>query len=57
MMQMMMCTLCMFNYYLSKYFIKIIDNKKIRKNNGSDDDVYILHVKRYTIKIFNGLER
>jgi hypothetical protein len=29
---MMMCTLCMSNYYLYEYFVKIIDNeKKIRE--------------------------
>jgi hypothetical protein len=36
----MMCTSCMSNYYFYIY-IEIINNGKIRENNGSDDnDVY-----------------
>jgi hypothetical protein len=38
-------------------FIEIIDNKKFRKNDEVDDDVYILHVKRYAIMTCSGLER
>jgi hypothetical protein len=55
--QMMMCTPCMTNYYLCQLFVGIIDNKKLEKNDGVDDDVYILHVKRYTIKTCSGLGR
>jgi hypothetical protein len=35
---------------------KIIDNKKLEKNDGANDDVYIMHVKRYDIKTYSGLE-
>jgi hypothetical protein len=55
--QMMMCTPCMTNYYLCQLFVGIRDNKKLEKNDGADDDVYILHVKRYTIKTCSGLGR
>jgi hypothetical protein len=41
---MMMCTPYMSNYYLCDFF-EIIDN----------DDVYILHVKIYDIRIYSGL--
>jgi hypothetical protein len=34
-----------------------IDNKKIEEYDEIDDEVYILHVKRYVIKTCNGLER
>jgi hypothetical protein len=47
----------MSNYYLYEFFIKIINNKKLEKNDGINDDVYILHVKRYAIKIYSELER
>jgi hypothetical protein len=50
---MMMCTSCMSNYYLCN-FLEIID-KKFEKNDGTMDDVYILHVKRYVIKNYNKL--
>jgi hypothetical protein len=30
-------------------FLEIIDNKKLEQSDEVDDDVYILHVKRYTI--------
>jgi hypothetical protein len=33
-----------------RFFIEIIDNKKLEEGDGHDDDVYILYVKRYTIK-------
>jgi hypothetical protein len=42
----MMCTRCMSNYYLCDFFVEIIDNEK---NDRADDDVYILHIKRYAI--------
>jgi hypothetical protein len=45
---MMMYILCVSNYYLCD-FLEIIDIKKIRENDGVDDDVHILHVNRYTI--------
>jgi hypothetical protein len=38
-------------------FLEIIVNKKIKENDGPDDDVYILHVKRYAIRICSELER
>jgi hypothetical protein len=47
----------MSNYYLYEFFIKIINNKKLEENDGINDDVYILHVKRYVIKIYSGLEK
>jgi hypothetical protein len=28
------------------FFVEIIDNKKIEESDGTNDDVYILHVKR-----------
>jgi hypothetical protein len=34
-----------------------MNNKKIEKSDEADDDVYILHVKRYAIKTCSGLER
>jgi hypothetical protein len=39
------------------FFIKIIDNKKLEKNNKTNNDVYILHIKRYAIKTYSMLER
>jgi hypothetical protein len=48
-----MCTCYMFNYF----FIKIINNKKIEEDDGADDDIYILHVKKYAIKTYIKLER
>jgi hypothetical protein len=38
-------------------FLEIIDNKKLEENDGANDDVYILHVKRYAIRTCSGLER
>jgi hypothetical protein len=55
--QMMMCTPCMCNYYLCEFYIEIIDNEKIRGKCRTNDDVYILHIKRYAIKTCSGLER
>jgi hypothetical protein len=45
--------------YMSNYclciFKKIID-KKLEKSDEADyDDVYIVHVKRYVIRIYSGL--
>jgi hypothetical protein len=31
--------------------------KKIKESDRPDDDVYIMHAKRYAIKTFSGLER
>jgi hypothetical protein len=45
----------MSNYYLCN-FLEIIDNRKIEKNDEIDNDVYIMHVKRYTIKTYNMLK-
>jgi hypothetical protein len=49
-----MCTPCIPNYYLCDFF-KIIDNKKIKKGDGTNDDVHIMHVKRYAIRNFSEL--
>jgi hypothetical protein len=54
MVQMMICTPYMSNYYLYDFF-KIIDNKKLEESDGSNGDVYILQVKRYDIRIYSGL--
>jgi hypothetical protein len=54
--QMMMCTACMSNYYLCN-FLKIIYNINIEKNNMTDNNVYILHVKRYVIRTYSELRR
>jgi hypothetical protein len=51
-----MCTLCMSNYYLCDLLVEIIDNKKIKKNDEVDDDVYIVRDKRYVIRTYSGLE-
>jgi hypothetical protein len=44
-----MCTLYMSNYYLydflKNYWLKI------DKSDGVNDDLYILHIKRYAIRI------
>jgi hypothetical protein len=45
----------MFNYYLHD-FLEIIDNKKLDESDEANDDVYILHVKRYVIRDCGGLE-
>jgi hypothetical protein len=52
--QIIMCTPCIPNYYLCD-FLKIIDNKKIEKGDKTDDDVYILYVKRCAIITFSEL--
>jgi hypothetical protein len=54
MVQMMICTPYMSNYYLYDFF-KIIDNKKLEESDGLNGDVHILHVKRYDIRIYSGL--
>jgi hypothetical protein len=51
-----MYTLYISNYYLCD-FLEIIDNKKIKKNGVTDNDVYIMHIKRYAIKICSALVR
>jgi hypothetical protein len=38
-------------------FLEIVADEKLEKSDGADDDVYILHVKRYTIRICSGLGR
>jgi hypothetical protein len=48
--QIMICTPYMSNYYLCEFFVEIIAIEKIEKNDDTDDDVYILHVKVYAIK-------
>jgi hypothetical protein len=54
---MMMRTSCMCNYYLCG-FLEIINNEtKIEESVMTDDDVYILHVKRYVIRTCSRLER
>jgi hypothetical protein len=54
--RMMMCTPCMSNYHLFN-FLEIIDNEKLEESDGAYDDVYIMHDKRYAIRIFSGLGR
>jgi hypothetical protein len=54
--QMMMYTSCKSNYYLC-YFLEIINDEKIQKINETDNDVYILHVKKYAISAYSRLER
>jgi hypothetical protein len=54
--QMMLCTLYMSSYYLY-VFIKIIDNKKLEESDETDDDVYILDIKRYAIRTYSELRR
>jgi hypothetical protein len=39
------------------FFIEIIDNKKLEKNNKTNNDVYIIHIKRYAIKTYSMLEK
>jgi hypothetical protein len=46
----------MSNYYLCDLLVEIIDNKKIKKNDEVDDDVYIVRDKRYVIRTYSGLE-
>jgi hypothetical protein len=54
--QMKMDTPGISNYYLCD-FLEIID-KKLEKNNITDDDMYILHIKKYaSIKNCSDLER
>jgi hypothetical protein len=38
-------------------FLEITDNKKIEKSDELDDDVYILHIKKYAIMIYSELKR
>jgi hypothetical protein len=52
----MMCTPCMSNYCLY-IFLEIIDKKLEKSDKSDDDDVYIVHVKKYVIKIYSGLRR
>jgi hypothetical protein len=46
----------MSNYYLCG-FLEIIDNKKIEENDKINDDGYILHIKKYVIRNYSGIER
>jgi hypothetical protein len=39
------------------FFIEVIDNKKLEKSDRADDDVDVLHIKRYAIKTYSALER
>jgi hypothetical protein len=52
----MMHTFYMSNYYLCDFLQKFYIIK-IEENDGTYNDVYILHVKRYAIKIYSKLER
>jgi hypothetical protein len=54
---MMMCIHYMSNYYLCNFFIEIIDNKKLKSSDGADDNMYIMHIKRYAIRTCSRLER
>jgi hypothetical protein len=41
-----------------KFLKRIIDNeKKLEKNGDVDNDVHILYVKRYAIRIYSELRR
>jgi hypothetical protein len=42
----------MSNYYLCDFFKKFIDNKKIEESEEIDNDLYIIHVKRYAVGHF-----
>jgi hypothetical protein len=42
------------DYYLCA-FIEIIGNKKLEKRVETDDDAYILYIKRCAIKNYSGL--
>jgi hypothetical protein len=55
--QMMMCTQYISNYHLCDFFIKIIDNEKIEESDKVDYNVYIIHIKRYTIRTCSELEK
>jgi hypothetical protein len=50
-----MCTTCLSNYYL--YIFKYIYIIKNRENDRANDDVYIIHIKRYAKMIYSMLER
>jgi hypothetical protein len=52
----MMCTSYMSNYYLC-IFKEIIKNKKLEKNDRTDDDVYIMYIKIHAINIYSKLVR
>jgi hypothetical protein len=52
----MMCTHCISNYYLCD-FLEIIDNRKIEENEKTNNNVYILYIKRYTITTYSELGR
>jgi hypothetical protein len=39
------------------FFVEIINDEKIEKINETDNDVYILHVKKYAISTYSRLER
>jgi hypothetical protein len=43
--QMIICTPSMSNYYLCKFFIEIIDNKKIEKCDRANDDMYTMYIQ------------
>jgi hypothetical protein len=53
---MKMRTPCMSNYYLCD-FLEIINNKKLEKSDRTDDEMYIVHIKRYAIRIYSKLGR
>jgi hypothetical protein len=55
--QIMMCTTCMFNYYLCDFLYKLYIIKKLEKSDQMDDNVYILYIKIYAIRIYSGLVR
>jgi hypothetical protein len=46
----------MSNYYLC-IFCRIIYNKKLDGRVKTDNDVYILHIKKYIIRTYSSIER
>jgi hypothetical protein len=55
--QMMTSTSYVSNYYLYEFILKIISNKKIKESDETDNDVYILNLRRYTISTYIRLRR
>jgi hypothetical protein len=45
----------MSNYYLCDFFVEILDNKKIEKSDGVDDDVCTSWISRDMLRTYSGL--
>jgi hypothetical protein len=54
---MIICTPYMSNYYLCVFFEKLQILQKLEKTGTVDDDVCILHFKKYAISNCSGLGR